>query len=76
MVSDGVTDEMNAIDMVQYIPLSEPKRVWADALLSAAQKKRHDTYEKIKSSGYDIHTTAPWLQNFYIQKHNEGLKKE
>ena len=76
VVSDGVTDEMNAIDMVQYIPLSEPKRVWADALLSAAQKKRHDTYEKIKSSGYDIHTTAPWLQNFYIQKHNEGLKKE
>lgn len=76
VVSDGVTDEMNAIDMVQYIPLSEPKRVWADALLSAAQKKRQDTYEKIKSSGYDIHTTAPWLQNFYIQKHNEGLKKE
>ena len=76
VVSDNVTDEMNVIDMVQYIPLSASKREWADALLSAAQKERHDTYEEIKSSGYDIHTTAPWLQEFYIKKHNEGLKIE
>ena len=73
VVSDGVTDEMNAIDMVQYIPLNASKEVWADALLTAAKKKRRDTYEELKKSGYDIHTTAPWLQEFYLKKHNEGL---
>ena len=74
VVSDGVTDEMNAINMVQYISLNAPKQVWVDALLSAARKERRDTYEEIKSSGYDIHTTAPWLQEFYINKHIEGCR--
>ena len=58
------------------MPLDAGKRTWAEKLVLAAQTKREDTYERMKKAGYDIHTTAPWLQNFYIQKHNEGLKKE
>lgn len=76
VVSDGVTEEMNAIDMVQYIPLSASKEVWAGALLAAAKKERRDTYEKLKKSGYDIHTTAPWLQQFYIEKYLEGVQQD
>ena len=74
VVSDGVTDEMNAIGMVQYLSLEESKEKWAHCLLDAARKERCDTYEKIKVAGYDIHTTAPWLQEFYLKKHHEGMK--
>ena len=70
MVSDGVTEEMNAIDLVEYLSLQESKEVWAERLLAAAQKPRMDTYEQICAAGYDIHTTAPWLQNFYLHKSN------
>ena len=76
IASTGVTDEMNAIGMVEFMPLDAGKRTWAEKLVLAAQTKREDTYERMKKAGYDIHTTAPWLQNFYIQKHKEGLKKD
>jgi glycosyltransferase involved in cell wall biosynthesis len=67
IVSDGVTDEMNAIDMVEYISLQAPISEWADRLIKAAEMSREDTYEKLKEAGYDIHTTAPQLQEFYLK---------
>ncbi len=75
VVSDGVTDEMNVIGMVEYLPLDATKKIWADALLDAARKERHDTYEQIKTSGYDIHTTASWLQQFYLDKYDESISQ-
>lgn len=68
VVSDGVTEEMNAIDMVDFISLDAPVEEWADRLIRAASHPREDTFEKMKAAGYDIHTTAPWLQEFYLEK--------
>lgn len=69
VVADGVTDEMNAIGMVEYLSLEDSLDNWCTHLLSAARKPRCDTYERLKESGYDIHTTAPWLQEFYLSKY-------
>ncbi|MBE6924049.1 MAG: glycosyltransferase family 1 protein [Ruminococcaceae bacterium] len=71
VVSEGLTQEMNVLDAVQYLPL-EPK-LWAQALIGLNGRFREDTYERIAAAGYDIHTTAPWLQEFYIKKHQEGF---
>lgn len=68
VVSEGVTEEMDALEMVDFVSLDAPVEEWADRLIEAASYKREDTYEKMKSSGYDIHTTAPWLENFYLKK--------
>lgn len=68
VVTTGVTEEMNAIERVTYLSLQETTETWAQALIQAAQQKRDDTYEEIKAAGFDIHTTAPWLQNFYLEK--------
>ena len=73
VVSDGVTEEMNAINMVQYIPLSAPKQVWADALLSAAQKERHDTYEEIKRCADKVTYTSEHYFRGCMQKRNRHL---
>lgn len=66
VVSDGVTREMDAIDMVKFLSLNSTKQEWAKALIDYAGKERRDTYELIRNAGYDIHDTAPWLQEFYL----------
>lgn len=68
VVSDGVTEEMDALKMVDYISLDAPVAEWVDRLIEAASQKREDTFEKMKLSGYDIHTTVPWLEHFYLEK--------
>lgn len=66
IVSTGVTEEMNVIGMVEYLPLDGPLEKWAEALVKAAGAPRHDTYEQLKAAGYDVHATAQWLQEFYL----------
>lgn len=68
VVSDGVTSEMNAIDMVDFISLQEPLSRWSEVVIAAAECPRADTFERIRAAGYDIHTTVPWLQEFYLNR--------
>lgn len=68
VVSEGLTKEMNAIGMVKYVSLEASCTDWANALIEAATKPRLDTFDQINSAGYDINTTAPWLQEFYLRK--------
>lgn len=67
VVSQGLTGEMNALGMVEYVP-HDPK-LWAKRLAEGGSQLRRDTYEQIVAKGYDIHTTAPWLQDFYLSKY-------
>lgn len=73
VVSQGLTEEMNVLGMVEYISLKAAPAEWAGALVKAARYPRRDTYEEMRASGYDINTTAPWLQEFYCQKHEQGI---
>lgn len=75
VVSEGLTEEMNAIDMVEYLSLKAGAVKWAEALFHAAANCRWDTYEEIRSAGYDINVTAPWLQEFYLKKHAQGIEQ-
>lgn len=68
IASTGVTREMNILNMVEYIPLDAPIEEWSEKILNSAMQKREDTYEKLKDAGYDINITAPWLQDFYLEK--------
>lgn len=72
VVSTGVTEEMNIIGMVEYLPLDGSLEKWAEALSKAAKAPRYDTYERLKAAGYDIHTTARWLQEFYLHAFAES----
>lgn len=72
VVSQGLTEEMNAINMVNYVSLEASCSTWGEALINAATQPRRDTYEEIKAAGYDINTTAPWLQAYYLRKHGDA----
>lgn len=68
IASSGIPEEMNAINMVEFVALDAGEKVWADKLIENAKNTRVDTLETIKAAGYDIHTTAAWLQEFYLTK--------
>ena len=68
-ISDRVTREVDITRRCTFLPLDNPQ-LWADAILSA-DLIRKDTMQQIKDSGYDIHTTAKWLEEFYLKITNK-----
>lgn len=68
IASTGIPDEMNAIDMVEFISLEDGEKVWAEKLIEKAKQPKVDTIEKINKARYDIHTLVPWLQEFYLSR--------
>lgn len=70
LVSDSLSQELDILDMVSFISLSNVNE-WVKALFEESQKQRRDTYEEIVAAGYDSCTTAAWLQEFYLDKSSE-----
>ena len=69
VVSDTLSQELNAVGMVKYVS-GDNLDAWVEALFEASAQERKDTYNEIIASGYDINTTVPWLQEFYLS-HNK-----
>lgn len=63
-VSEAVTTEAAITDLCTFLPLNQPE-LWAEKILKTNRSVRKDTSEQIKAAGYDIHTTAKWLEDFY-----------
>jgi glycosyltransferase involved in cell wall biosynthesis len=70
--SNTVTSEANISGNCTYLPLDEWQQ-WADSI-AHADLRHKDMYNEIAEAGYDIHTTAKWLQEFYlmIEKNTRG----
>ena len=69
VMSDRVTDECVLTGNVKMMPLSGNAEEWADAVLQyKANYRRENMYETITASGYDIHSNAGWLENYYIEQ--------
>lgn len=68
LISDTVTDEVCITDLVTRYSLNNLPEMWADKIEELSKRKDRDNMSKeIADSGYDINTTAEWLQNFYIE---------
>lgn len=64
LISDAVSREAAITDLCAFLPHSNPA-LWADAIRNLNLVRR-DTREEIRRSGYDIRTTAKWLEEFYV----------
>lgn len=71
VISDTVTKEMDIFEQIYYLSLEQSVNIWVETIQKAAEMERKDTYEQINQAGYDIHITAPWLQEFYLEKHHQ-----
>lgn len=62
--SDRVSTETDLTGRCRFLPIEQPE-LWANAILST-DLLHTDTHQQIIDAGYDIHTTAKWLENFYL----------
>lgn len=66
--ADTVPAEVDVTGLVKFLPLGD-RLYWKDKILEFWKKKeavRSGVTQLVKNSGYDIHETAAYLQQFYL----------
>lgn len=66
LVSDTVTREAQATDLVTYMNIQEPAAAWANEILAQADYTRRVTCQEIGEAGLDIRKQVEAYRDFYI----------
>ena len=64
LISDCITKDVNVSDLVQNLAINSGLENWLQAI-DAIDYSRKDVHDQIEKAGFDIKSTATWLQNFY-----------
>ncbi len=75
LVSDTVTDEAKATDLVTYLGIDESTTRWAEEILRQADYVRRDTAQELREAGFDVRTQALGYQQFYLGESAERIGK-
>ncbi|WAA12116.1 glycosyltransferase family 1 protein [Fervidibacillus halotolerans] len=71
IISDTITDEVKITNLVEKLPLNLSAKEWAEKVLKYMNVyERKNTFEEIKTGGYDVNETAKWLEDFYAKNIN------
>lgn len=65
-VSSNVPKDSAITDLVEFIPLENGPDKWAEIALQRARAPRPDMLGEIQNAGFDVISTANWLENFYL----------
>lgn len=65
-VSDTVTREAKATDLVTYLSIGEPPVRWAEEILKQADYTRRDTAQELRRAGFDVRAQAQGYRQFYL----------
>lgn len=65
LLSDSLTRETAITDHCKFLPLRALEK-WAKEIHLINPSQRSDMRDQIIAAGYDIRTTAKWLENFYV----------
>lgn len=71
VASDVITDECDlGLGLVNFVPLSESPRKWAEVATSAKPKSftTEEILDILKTKGFDVKTSAKELENYYCSK--------
>ncbi|SDF15488.1 glycosyltransferase family 1 protein [Sporomusa acidovorans] len=72
ILSDAISKETNIVGQCQFISLNKPPHEWAKIVLKYERGfKRKDMQVEFGKAGYDIKTTAKWLEEYYLKKYVE-----
>lgn len=66
LVSDAVTEEAKATDLVTYLSIEQPAGVWAEEILAREKYERRDTYKELAENGFDVKTQVEGYRKFYL----------
>lgn len=64
LVSDTVTRDVNVSDLVKNLPIDHGSDSWVNAIENMHFSKK-DVTEDIVKAGFDIQSSAEWMENFY-----------
>ena len=67
-VSDTVDPGAAFAQNIHYLPLNQPD-AWVQAILSADLTRDLDARERAIEAGFDVRTSAEFLQNFYMEQY-------
>lgn len=67
IVSDVIPMEAEATELLCRCSLDESADYWADQIIDNMEYQRKDMQEVVTASGYNIHETASFMQNLYLQ---------
>ena len=68
IASDVISNEIHLTDLIDLCSLDDNASTWAKTILKYQNGyERENTMKSIQENGYDIQTTADWLQNFYLE---------
>lgn len=72
-VSDTVTREAKATDLVTYLSIEQPAGEWARRIDESASYERHDTCQIMRDAGFDVEAQAAGYRKFYQEGDSSGL---
>lgn len=75
VLSDGISREVAITDLCRFVPLDDPD-AWVRAIEEGIRQGRSDTTQAIIDAGYDVRTTAAWLQDFYLRIDQERKERQ
>lgn len=74
-VSDTVTREAAATDLVTYLCIDQPAENWAERIAETADYERRDTYRIMREAGFDVQTQAVAYHSFYTTGDCSGFDR-
>lgn len=76
VISDVISDEAIVTDLIQKSSLNDTAEQWAHNILNKYDETlRKDTSGLVKDAGFDIETSARWLQEFYLMRYRDAVGK-
>lgn len=72
-VSDSITREAKATDLVTYLSIEQPAQKWAEEILARAEYERRDTSHELTAAGFNVYTQAGGYSLFYEKGDSSGL---
>lgn len=75
VISDVISDEAIVTDVITKVSLKETADKWADVILEVYRNtKRKDISDQVRDGGFDIVSTARWLQEFYVKRYQDAVE--
>lgn len=72
-VSDTITREAKATDLVTYLSIGQAPETWAKEIVTQADYDRQDMYQTMRQAGFDVATQAAGYVDFYEKGDLSGL---
>ncbi|MBQ8592501.1 MAG: glycosyltransferase family 1 protein [Lachnospiraceae bacterium] len=67
LISNTITGEVKVTELVQFAPLQETPKEWADKVCAYKGQERHSRVDELGSAGFDVKTQVKWYERFYTK---------